>query len=403
MDSSLKNYLGKTVSSIALLLPVQAVASAYFSYLGAEALSDAGGVSVLGRASAVVYAAAIGAAIYSFWTIALRVVPTLPSGRFRKAGMSITFAGCLFVTAVSSWLNVAGLAGPAALEVQMNGTVAAYEGAAADAYGRARQAEQLIGDLKATARQFHSLAEDEATSGRISGRPGHGTVSETLAHIADQIEGLIEEINGYLEAAATLSQTARGQLETMRQQAGSDGHPTQKMRALASTADAMRATLHEMRSKSPAASAARVIRSLSAGVAVQPVSGRSEKVAAAQREALADVAQRIDAAAATIAALAADLDDPDDPSAGALVVERIGPVQAVFRHAEHFVPMWAGGIAIDLIPTIIILYLMLVFSVRQDTAQQADRTRELTVEQIRDAMAAMALLRNPTAQLPPKP
>tara|TARA_R110002167_G_scaffold186979_6_gene388118 strand:- start:875 stop:2089 length:1215 start_codon:yes stop_codon:yes gene_type:complete len=402
MDPSLQSFLGKIKGKIETLLIILALVSMYFSFLGAELLADAGGISWLNRSNAVIYAIGIGAAVYTFWAIAMRIVPTLPAGRYRYAGMCITAAGCLFLVALSSWLNVAGLAGPAALDTHMIGQISAYEEATASAYGRARQAEQLIGDLKAHSRRFQSLSEDERSFGRISGAPGPGTVSETLADIATDIEALVEEVKAYLDAAATLSEQARLQLETMRQQAARNEPPVSRMRALAGTADALRATLHELQSKSPAASAARVVRSLSAGIAVKPVSGRSSRIIKAQRDALAAVQAQIDTTATAIAALAADLGGPFDPSAGAPVVERIGPVEAVFRYAGKFVPMWAGGIAIDLIPTIIILYLMLVFAVREDGEREKDRLGPLTVEQIEDAQRALLRLRKPpTLTLPP--
>lgn len=317
MDPTLQTFLGKIKGKIDSLLVVLALVSTYFSFLGAELLADAAGISWLNRSNAVIYAIGIGSAVYTFWAIALRVVPSLPAGRFRIAGMCITAAGCLFLVALSSWLNVAGLAGPAALDTHMSRTIIAYEQSVSEAYGQARQTEQLVSDLKSHARRFRSLSEDEAKFGRISGAPGPGTVSQTLADIAGDIEALIEEVKAYLEAAATLSEHARLQLETMRQQAARDEPPVLRMRTLAGTADALRATLHELQGKSPAASAARVVRSLSAGVSVQPVSGRSARIVKAQRDALANVEAQIDSTAEAIATLVADLGGPFDPSAGA--------------------------------------------------------------------------------------
>lgn len=400
MDPTLQTFLGKIKGKIDSLLVVLALVSTYFSFLGAELLADAAGISWLNRSNAVIYAIGIGSAVYTFWAIALRVVPSLPAGRFRIAGMCITAAGCLFLVALSSWLNVAGLAGPAALDTHMSRTIIAYEQSVSEAYGQARQTEQLVSDLKSHARRFRSLSEDEAKFGRISGAPGPGTVSQTLADIAGDIEALIEEVKAYLEAAATLSEHARLQLETMRQQAARDEPPVLRMRTLAGTADALRATLHELQGKSPAASAARVVRSLSAGVSVQPVSGRSARIVKAQRDALANVEAQIDSTAEAIATLVADLGGPFDPSAGAPVVERIGPVEAVFRYAEQFVPMWAGGIAIDLVPTIIILYLMLVFAVRSDNGH--DPEGAITVVQLEEAQRALVRLRRPPS-LPSPP
>ena len=395
MDPSLQTYLGKIRRKIESLLVTLALVSIYFSFLGAELLADAGGVSWLNRSNAVIYAIGIGVAVYTFWTVALRVVPTLPQGRYRWFGMSITAAGCLFLVAMSAWLNVVGLAGSAALDAHISGVIAAYEESTSSAYGRARQAEQLIGDLNAHSRRFTNLSKDEQEFGRISGAPGPGTVSETLSDIAADIEALVEELKTYLESATTLSQRARLQLETMRRQAAQDAPPVVRMRVLAGTADALRATLHELHSKSPNASIARVVRLLSAGVAVQPVSGRSSGVKKAQRDALAVVEAQIDTTATAIATLAVALGGPFDPTAGVPVMERIGPVEAVFRYADQFVPMWAGGIAIDLIPTIIILYLMLVFAVREDVEKEKDRLGPITVEQLEDAQRALLRLRRP--------
>lgn len=60
----------------------------------------------------------------------------------------------------------------------------------------------------------------------------------------------------------------------------------------------------------------------------------------------------------------------------------------------------AGGIAIDLVPTIIILYLMLVFAVRSDNGH--DPEGAITVVQLEEAQRALVRLRRPPS-LPSPP
>ena len=66
MDPSLQSFLGKIKGKIETLLIILALVSMYFSYLGAELLADAGGISWLNRSNAVIYAIGIGAAVYTF-------------------------------------------------------------------------------------------------------------------------------------------------------------------------------------------------------------------------------------------------------------------------------------------------------------------------------------------------
>ncbi|MCP5366726.1 MAG: hypothetical protein H6907_09970 [Hyphomicrobiales bacterium] len=402
MDSTLKEFLGKIGDRIDRLLAVLGVVTTYFSFLGAKLLADAAGVTWLNRSSAVIYAVGTGVAIFTFWTIALRVVPTLPAGRFRLAGMGITAGGCLAVVAISAWLNVTGLGGPAAMDIHMTGVIAAYEDGLSTVYGEARRAEALITDLRAHSRRFARMAEDERKSGRISGTPGPGTVSETLIDLSVQLDDLANAVETYLADVGKLSETARSQLESLRHQAALDAPAADRMRAMAATGDKLRATLQEMRGKSPGASAARVIRALSAGIAAKPVDGRSHRVQESQRRALAEVQGRMEETARDVALLATNLNGPDGPSQGVPVVERIGPMEAVYRHAGALVPMWAGGIAIDLIPTVIILYLMLVYAVREDAEEERDRLRDMTLAQIEDSQRALMRLKRPQALPPPQ-
>ena len=60
MDPTLQTFLGKIKGKIDSLLVVLALVSTYFSFLGAELLADAAGISWLNRSNAVIYAIGIG-------------------------------------------------------------------------------------------------------------------------------------------------------------------------------------------------------------------------------------------------------------------------------------------------------------------------------------------------------
>ena len=401
MNPYLASFLGKHLGKIMTMLVVLALVTTYYSFLGADLVGAAGGVAWVSSTNALIYALGIGVAIFTFWTLALRVVPSLPPGRFRMWGMAVTVAGCIFIVSMSSWLNVAGLAGAAALETHMYQAIGVMQIWLDRVYGQARAQEQVMPDLRAAAAHFGRLADREQKDGHITGSAGPGTVSATLADMSIQLEGLARQVQDYIDAASALSAQGRSHIETMRGIVAGEGGPMERMRQLSRESDAFRAILQEIQGKAPGAATQRVVATLSAGITLQPVSSRNAAVAERQRQALEQVRELADKTAASLSLLAAELDGPDDPTQGAPALEWIGPVDAVWRYAEDYLPMWAGGIAIDLIPTLVILYLMLVFTIREEGKRPQERFEDLSVTQLAYALEANDWLRG--AQLPGPP
>ncbi len=403
MNSYLASYLGKHAGKVMTMLVTLAAVTTYFSFFGADLVGSAGGVAWVSSTNALIYALGIGVAIFTFWTLALKVVPSLPAGRFRRWGMAITTAGCIFIVSMSSWLNVAGLAGPAALETHMYRAIGTMQSELDQSYGDARAQEQVLPDLTSAANKFATLAEKELHGGFITGSPGPGTVASTLDTIATLLKGLAQTVTNYITAAEALAAQGRTQIQAMRRIVSGEGQPMERMRALSREADAFRAILQEMQSKAPAAATQRVLATLAVGITLQPVSSRNAAVAKRQRQGLEMIKELAEKTAASLSVLAVAVGGPGDPTQAAPALEWIGPVDAVWRYADEFLPMWAGGIAIDLIPTLIILYLMLVFSIREEGKRPEERFEDLSVSQLAYAREADAWLDGARPLGPPAP
>ena len=183
-------------------LAVLALASGVYTYLGVRGLLD--GTATFVFFAAIIYSAAVSVAIYAFWTFMLRFVPIVTSGA-QRAGLFLTMAvGCLMIMAMSSWLNAAALAGSAALEQHLAVTLQGYVQDLDDAHGNALAAQSLLPDVQRAAERFGRLADDERSSGALTGTTGSGSVVQLLTQMSAQMN----------ELAATIT-NSRGEVQAL--------------------------------------------------------------------------------------------------------------------------------------------------------------------------------------------
>ncbi len=379
-----------------ILLILSAV-SGYFTYLGAALVLDAGGIDWHSRASAAVFAIGVAAGIYLFWNYALYIVPGLPSRRTRALGMAITALGCLFLVSLSSWLNVTALAGAGALEVHMSRALSAFEETLAASYDRGRRIEQLVPDLDMEAGRFERLAGEEIRHGTLSGVPGRGTVSETLNGAAVQLRALAEQIRQGLARSETLAAQGRESLNRLRAVLGSAQSAAKRMDGFAGEANHLRALLAELAAQDLAGSVARKAVFLPETMGSRALSRRSKRVAKAQGSSLEAIRQDLASTGEALARAAQDI--ASLPEVAAPVFERPSVVTAVLHYSGSFVPYWAGGVSLDLLPTLLILFLMLVFTSRDGPDGPGSRIDNLTVRELREAHEAMEELKKPRKRL----
>ena len=76
---------------------------------------------------------------------------------------------------------------------------------------------------------------------------------------------------------------------------------------------------------------------------------------------------------------------------------------AVIAYAGNFVPAWAGAIAIDLLPAVLVFIIMVVQAAIRSGRGEGHSDERMTVGELRAALAASDLLRQIDATPPPAP
>jgi hypothetical protein len=361
MNKWFGGLLKKMRGPIASCLLVLAAVSGYFTYQGAALVLDAAGGGWENRVSAAVFAVGVSTGIYLFWTLALNICPMMPTGKTRATATAITGVGCLFLVSLSSWLNVTALAGAGALEVHMKQSLMRFEEALDASYRRAMLAEQLVPDLEVAAARYARLAAAERSRGALTGIAGSGGIAETLQGASEQIGGVIQTIRSGGPRRESMATKAGSHLQKMRDIVGGPGPATVRMQAMAAQADKLRAALSEMNSQALIESVSRTMAGLSTSIA-QRATSTAAHIAQAQRDAWARIQEDLSKTGEAIASAANQI--ASLPPAPVPVFERISVVQAVLQYGADFIPYWAGGMALDLCPTLIIAFLMLARAVR---------------------------------------
>src|SRR6218665_2452403 len=198
--------LNETVKGVETMtrfaLAVLALASGVYTYLGVRGILDGSATFVF--FAAIIYSAAVSVAIYAFWSFMLRFVPLVTSG-VQRAGLFLTMGvGCLMIIAMSSWLNAAALAGSAALEQHLTVTVEGYPADLDAAHGNALASQSLLPDVQRASERFARLAQDERSSGALTGTTGSGSVVQLLTQMSAQMTELAGTITGSREQVQAL-------------------------------------------------------------------------------------------------------------------------------------------------------------------------------------------------------
>jgi hypothetical protein len=75
------------------------------------------------------------------------------------------------------------------------------------------------------------------------------------------------------------------------------------------------------------------------------------------------------------------------------VYEPLNAITAVFHYADDFVPSWAGAVAIDILPGVILIYCIIAMSlIREEDGDVVPRNRDITLEDIQRAGEAFILI-----------
>lgn len=365
-------------------LGVLAVASGIYTYLGVSSLLDDNGA--MSAFAAIAYSVAVSVGIFVFWSYMLRLFPAVRSARARVALLATMGLGSIAIIAMSSWLNAAALAGSAAVEQHLAKTVQDYQVSLERAHEVALSAQGLERDVTRVRQSFEDLSEQEAT-GNLSGLAGRGAVFRVLRQKSSELAGLEAQIasqtplvqSAFIEGNAILSRMRALTVEAGPVEARSVEFSEQAVR--------LAGLITQMRQLSVASLVERAAQDLSASVVLPELDGRSAQTRGDQAatissvlEVLAQRAQTLARAAQAVQAMPAPPDTTYTP---------ISAADAVILYARNFVPSWAGAIAIDLLPAVLVFILAItqgaIRSGREGTAVEDS----LTLAELRAAISVM--------------
>ncbi|WP_299553397.1 hypothetical protein [uncultured Tateyamaria sp.] len=365
-------------------LGVLAVASGIYTYLGVSSLLDENGaMSVF---AAIAYSVAVSVGIFVFWSYMMRLFPAVRSARARTGLIVAMGVGSLAIVAMSSWLNAAALAGSAAVEQHLAKTVQDYQNSLERAHEVALTGQSLERDVARVRQSFEDLSEQEA-AGALSGLAGRGAVFRVLRQKAAELSGLEAQISAQTPLVESAFAEGNVILSRMRALTVEPGPVEARSVEFSEQAVRLAGLITQIRQLSVAPLVERAAQDLAASVVLPELDstteqGRTDQAATITSvlEVLAQRATTLERAAQTVQALEPATDVTYTP---------ISSADAVILYARNFVPSWAGAIAIDLLPAVLVFILAITQSAIRGGREGAAVEDTLTLAELRAAMVAL--------------
>ncbi len=385
----LEGHLGWLDTFSGTALGVLATASGIYTYLGVSSLLDENGaMSVF---AAIAYSVAVSVGIFVFWSYMMRLFPAVRSARARIGLMLAMGAGSLAIVAMSSWLNAAALAGSAAVEQHLAKTVQDYQVSLERAHEVALTGQSLERDVARVRQSFEDLSEQEA-AGSLSGLAGRGAVFRVLRQKSAELSGLEGQISAQTPLVEAAFAEGNAILSRMRALTVEPGPVEARSVEFSEQAVRLAGLITQLRQLSVAPLVERAAQDLAASVVLPELDGSTTEGRADQAatitsvlEVLAQRANTLERAAQTVQALQPASDVTYTP---------ISSADAVILYARNFVPSWAGAIAIDLLPAVLVFILAITQSAIRGGREGAAIEDTLTLAELRAAMAAVRDVEN---------
>ncbi len=379
-----ENHLGWLDSFTSAALGVLAVASGIYTYLGVRGLLDDGGA--LSLFAAVAYSGAVSTGIFVFWSYLMRLLPAMRTAATRMWLLLSMVIGSAAIVAMSSWLNAAALAGSAAVEQHLARTVQDYQASLERAHEITLQGQALGLDVGRTRQGFEDLSQQEAGGG-LSGLAGRGAVFRVLTQKSDELAALEDLIAAQEAPVAAAFAEGNAILSRMRALTVAPGPVEDRAVEFSEESVRLAGVITELRQLSVAPLVDRAARDLAQSVVLPRLDAGDAGGQAAQQatitsllEVLGQRAETLQAAASEVLAL--------EPAAE-VVYTPISTADAVIRYARNFAPSWAGAIAIDLLPAVLVLIVAVAQAAIRAGRDPAEPEDAMTVAELRAAVLAL--------------
>lgn len=365
-------------------LGVLATASGIYTYLGVSSLlEDTGSIKFF---AAVAYSLAVSIGIFVFWSYILRLLPSMRSSA-GYIGLTIAmFMGSAAIIAMSSWLNAAALAGAAAVERHLERTVLDYQSALEQAHEIALSGQALGREVRRARESFEALAEQER-AGDLSGTPGQGAVFRVLVQKTDELRSLEEQIESQEALIEQAYANGNDILGEMRALTVAPGRVDQRSLAFSEESVRLAGTIANLNQYSVAPLVARAAEDLPASVVLPELDGRSAEVREAQSSTISSVMTALDQRGQSLLNAANEVLEMEPPVETAY--NPVSSADAVIRYAGNFVPSWAGAIAIDLLPAVLVFVLAVTQATIRSGREGLSIEDTMTLTDLRAAINAM--------------
>ncbi len=376
-------------------LGVLAVASGIYTYLGVSSLLDENGaMSVF---AAIAYSVAVSVGIFVFWSYLMRLFPAVRTARARAGLLGAMGLGSLAIVAMSSWLNAAALAGSAAVEQHLAVTVQDYQGSLERAHEVALSAQALERDVARVRQSFQDLSEQEAAGG-LSGLAGRGAVFRVLTQKSEELAALETQIASQtplVEAAFAEGNTI---LSRMRALTVEPGAVEARSVEFSEAAVRLQGLITRLRQLSVAPLVQRAAQDLAASVVLPELDASTEANRSNQSATITSVLEVLAQRATTLERAAQDVIAMEP--ARDVQYTPLSAADAVILYARNFVPSWAGAVAIDLLPAVLVFILAITQAAIRDGREGAAVEDTLTLAELRAALTALRDVETARAALP---
>ncbi len=379
----LEGHLGVLDSFTPTALGVLATASGIYTYLGVSSLLDNNGAMTF--FAAVAYSIAVSVGIFVFWSFLIRLLPAVRTASARIGLLLSMGLGSLAIVAMSSWLNAAALAGAAAVEQHLAKTVQDYQSSLERSYQIATAGQGLERDVARVRQSFTDLSEQEAT-GNLSGLAGRGAVFRVLNQKADELGALEAQIASQTPLVEERFDQGNVILSRMRALTVETGPVEARSVEFSEEAVRLAGIITELRQLSVAPLVQRAAQDLTQSVVLPQLDGRTEEDRIGQASTLESVLSVLGQRAETLRLAAEGVMGMTPPPEVAYTP--VSAADAVILYAGNFVPSWAGAIAIDLLPAVLVLILMVVQAAIRSGREPIAIEDRMTMAELRAALIA---------------
>ena len=305
------------------------------------------------------------------------------------------------IMAMSAWLNAAALAGSAALEQHLAVNLQGYVADLDDAHGNALSAQSLLPDVQRAQERFARLAEDERSSGALTGTTGSGSVVQLLTQMSAQMNELSQTITGSRDEVQALFEQGSAHLATMRELVSGQGDIKPRADAFQAETVQLAALISALQETGVAPSVKRAAQDLSIGFIAPVADGGDAGLVQRQDQVMETVRASVAAQSAALATAADEI--LAEPKVEARRFVPVSSAEAVLRYWSDFIPSWAGAMSIDLLPVVLVLVLMIVHDAMRRETNSLEEAETITAAEMIRAMALyrqMTPVQQPADEMP---